>query len=220
MIAKELISDLIPPLKTSDTGAKALAWMHEFGVSHLPIVMGEKFMGLISEDDILDLSDSSQAIGNHGLSLFKPFVFENVHLFEVIKIAAELKLTLIPVIDKDETYLGVITQENIIHFFALFSSISDSGGIIVLEIKKTDYVLTEIARIVESNDAYILCSLVTSTDDNAVIEVTLKVNVSDVKHIIATFERFEYTVKASFQEAEFADQLKDRYAGLMNYLNI
>lgn len=44
MLAKELISDIILPLKTSDTGITALNWMEEFRVSHLPIVNNQDFL--------------------------------------------------------------------------------------------------------------------------------------------------------------------------------
>lgn len=220
MIAAQLISNLIPPLKTSDTGEQAISWMQEFNVTHLPIVNNEQFLGLISEDDILDFSDLFAPIGSHPLSLFRPFVRENMHIYEVIKIACELQLTIIPVIDAQENYCGIITMQSIVQYFGTLSGVRENGGIVVLEMNKTDYSLAEIARIVESNDALILSNYLSSKSDSTLIEVTLKLNVSDLKHVIATFERFEYTVIASYQETEYTDQLKERFDSLMNYLNI
>ena len=54
MLARELVSDIISPLHTSDTAQKALSWMEIYKVSHLPIVNEKKFLGLISESDIYD----------------------------------------------------------------------------------------------------------------------------------------------------------------------
>lgn len=220
MIAKNIMSNLVPPLKTSDTGDKALIWMHEFGVGQLPIVNNEAYLGLITEDDILDMSEPLTAIGSHELRLPRPMVNENDHIFEVIKKVIELKLSLIPVVDEKEHYLGVITQENIIQCFGELSSITDSGGILVLDMNMSDYSLVEIARIVESNNALILSSHIFTHTESSKVEVVLKVNVADLRNIIATFERFEYVVSGSFQESEYMDQLKDRYNALMNYLNI
>jgi CBS domain-containing protein len=220
MIAKQLISNLIPPLKTSDTGEQAISWMQEFNVNHLPIVNNEQFLGLISEDDILDMSDLFEPIGNYSLSLFRPFVKEGMHIYEVIKVACELQLTIIPVVDKAETFLGVITLQSLVNYFGNLNGIKDNGGILVLEMNKSDYSLSEIGRIVESNNTLVLSSHVSSSSDSTKIEVTLKLNASDLKHVIATFERFEYTILASYQEAEYNDQLKDRFDSLMNYLNI
>ncbi len=220
MIARQLISGIIPLLKTSDTGEHAISWMQEFNVSHLPIVNNEQFLGLISEDDILDMNDLFEPIGNHQLSLFRPFVKDNVHLFEIIKVATELNLTLIPVIDKNENYVGVITLQTIVQEFGKLNGLSETGGILVLEMNKNDYSLSEIARIVESNNAFILCNYVSTHAESTKIEVTLKLNVSDLRHIIATFERFEYTIAASYQQEEYFDRLKDHFDSLMNYLNI
>ena len=54
MIAKNLVSNEIIPLRTSDSGNEALSIMNEFGVRHLPIVNDKQLLGLISEDDILN----------------------------------------------------------------------------------------------------------------------------------------------------------------------
>jgi predicted transcriptional regulator len=69
MTAKELISPLIPPLKLSDSGDKALIWMHEFSVAYLPVVDKGKFVGLISEEDVMDLDDPSEPLRNYSLKL-------------------------------------------------------------------------------------------------------------------------------------------------------
>lgn len=220
MTAKDLISSIIPPLKPKDTGLKAIEWMQEFCVHHLPVVEKGNFVGLLSEDDILDFSNPDKTIAEHDLSLYKPFVKENEHFFEVIKIAAQLHLSIIPVVDEDNKYIGAISLESLVSKIATFSSINDPGGILVLEMNKSDYSLTEISRIVESNNAQILSSLITSHEDSTKIEVTIKLNVSDMKHIISTFERFEYNVVASFRESEYFDHLKDHYDSLMNYLNV
>lgn len=220
MTAKDLISGIIPPLKSSDSGLKAIEWMQEFNVHHLPVIDGTKFLGLLSEDDILDLSNPAEPISSHNFSLNKPFVKEGEHIFEVIKVAAQLHLTLIPVVDDHNHYQGSISLESLIDKLASFSSIDDPGGILVLEINKNDYSLTEISRIVESNNAQILSSIITSHKDSTKIEVTIKLNISDLKHVISTFERFEYTVVASYQESGYFDHLKENYDSLMNYLNI
>ena len=220
MTAKELISPLIPPLKLSDTGDKALIWMHEFSVGYLPVVNKGKFIGLLSEEDVMDLEDPSEAIRNFDLKLPKPYVNESVHIYEVVKLAAEMKLVLIPVVDKEENYLGVITQDSIISCFAKMNSIIENGSVIVLELNKNDYSLSAIARIVEESNAAVLSSYLASQKDSTKLIVTLKVNTSEIKQIISSFERYKYTVLGSYQETEYYEDLKDRFNSLMSYLNI
>ncbi len=220
MTAKELISPLIPPLKLSDTGDKALIWMHEFSVGYLPVVNKGKFFGLLSEEDVMDLDDPSEPIRNFDLKLPKPYVTETVHIYEVVKLAAEMKLVLIPVVDKEENYLGVISQESIISNFAKLSSIIEPGSVIVLELNKNEYSLAEIARIVEESSVSVLSSYVSTQKDSMKIEVTVKVNTSDIKQIVSSFERYKYTVIGSYQETEYYEDLKDRFNSLMSYLSI
>ena len=219
-VAKDLISDEIPPLKTSDTGHRALQWMEELHVSHLPIVNHEEFLGLISESDILDLNDPSQAIGNHRLSLAKPYVTANQHFYDVLKLASMLKLRIIPVLDNQEKYLGIITLSRLLDELSNMASIKDNGGLIVLEMYHYDYYLSEIARIVESNDAKILSLYISSASESEKLEVTIKVNRMNLTGIIQTFERYNYTIKAIFHENSGEDGMMDRYDSLMNFLDL
>ena len=113
-----------------------------------------------SEQDIIDLNESKAPLGNHKLSLINPFVHSNQHLYEVINLVARLKLSLIPVVDEDHNYIGIITLKSIIENLSLQSSIKEPGGIIILEMGFHDYALSEIARIVESNGAKILSTFI------------------------------------------------------------
>ena len=220
MLARELIKDIIPPLRTSDTGLKALSWMEEFRVSHLPIVNNIKFLGLISYDDILSLNAPSEPLGNHSLSLSKPFVFENQSIYDVVRLVSRLNLTLTPVLRADEQYLGVITLPDLVSNFAAIESVQDPGGMIVLELNKNDYVLSEIAHIIESNDAKILSTFITSHPDSTKLELTLKINKIDLSRIMASFNRYNYNIKATYHESEHDTDLQERFDSFMNYLNI
>ena len=114
MVAGDLISEVIPTLKTSDTGQTALNWMEIFRVSHLPIVNNHDFLGLISDTDIYDMNQPEEAIGNHELTLIKPYVLVSQHIFEVIGLAARLKLTIVPVLDENHHFKGVIQSTDLI----------------------------------------------------------------------------------------------------------
>jgi acetoin utilization protein AcuB len=192
MLAKDLISDVIPALKTSDSGQKALYWMDIFRISHLPIVNNEDFLGLISDKDIYDLNMSEEPIGNHTLSLFSPYVTDNQHVYEVMELASRMMLTVVPVLDQNNRYLGLITLTDLLHYFADMAAIKQPGGILVLEINASDYSLTQIAQIVESNDAKILSMYISSHSLSTKMEVTLKINRQDLTSIIQTFNRYNH----------------------------
>ena len=221
MLAKDIISENDPPLKIKDTGDKAIEWMYEFKLTHLPLVENKKYMGLVSEDDILDFNNTHEQLGKFLKNLYKPFVKDTEHIYEVLRVAAGLKSTIIPVVDSKQNYLGLITLQSLLFNFAKMTAISEPGGVIILELNnKTDYVLSDIARIVESNGAHILSLYFNVDTETGKHAVTLKVDSTEIKHIVATFERYEYSVKAFFQESDMGEIIKDRYDSLMNYLNI
>ena len=118
MIASELISYDIPPLKLSDVGSKAMDWMEEFKTAYLPVVNQNIYVGLLSEMDILDRSNLDDAISDYNLNFNKLYVNQDQHLFEVISVLVENDLTLVPVINNAGEYLGVITTDIILKSFA------------------------------------------------------------------------------------------------------
>lgn len=221
MVANDLISEIIPSLKTSDTGQTALNWMEIFRISHLPIVNNQDFLGLISDTDIYDMNQPEEPIGNHELTLLKPFVNDNQHLFEVIGLAARLKLTVVPVLDNHGHYRGVVTTNDLVSHIASISSMDQPGGIIVLEMVERDYSLTQIAQIVESNNIKVLSLYITSPSESTRLEVTLKVNTTDLLALIRTFERYNYDVKTWVTTNDSIERFySERFDLLMKYLNM
>jgi len=219
MIASELISYDIPPLKLSDTGLKALDWMEEFKTSDLPVVDGDSYIGLISESEVLDNNNVDDSISNYNLKLKKPSVNQKQHLFEVISIIVEHDIDILPVVDQNEHYLGLITTKKIVQYFSQTVSVANAGSILTLEVNVKDYSLSEISRMVESDDAKILASFITSHKDSNKLEVTLKINKTEISRILHTFERFNYTILASYNESEYHKDLQGRYDEFMRFLN-
>ncbi|MFA5818290.1 MAG: CBS domain-containing protein [Bacteroidales bacterium] len=221
MVAKDLISEVIPSLKTSDLGQTALNWMEIFRISHLPIVNNQDFLGLISDTDIYDMNKPEEPIGNHDLTLFKPYVDAEQHIFEVIGLASRLKLSVVPVLDNNNHFKGVITTSDLIRHIAGLSSMDQPGGIIVLELIERDYSLSQIAQIVESNNVKVLSMYITSPPGSTKLEVTLKVNTRDLVSVIRTFERYNYEVKTWVTNNDSMDRFySERFDLLMKYLNI
>ena len=220
MIASEMIKDGILALKTSDTGKTALSWMEDYKVSHLPIVNNEELLGLISELDIYNFNDFDEPLGNHKLSLDNAYVNEHQHIYDVLQLVYEKNLTLVPVLDDKNRYLGVITLQTLISSFARSLSVNNPGGIIVLEMSYNDYSLTEIANIVESNDAKILSTFIFTHPQSVKMDIYLKINRNEIDAIVKTFLRYDYFVKAIFSEDNDTGNLKERYESFIKYLNI
>ncbi len=221
MLAKDLISDIVPVVSNSDTGIRALNWMDIFRISHLPIINDDEFVGLISDTDIYDNNIANEPISAHKLSLFRPFVYEDQHIYDVILLIDTLKLSIVPVLDREKKYQGVITLRELVAYFGEMASVRTPGAIIVLEMSIHDYSLTEIANIVEGNNVKILSSYVRNSKESVKLDVILKLNTQSLNSVLQTFERYNYTIKEFYIDKDNLDNFyEERYDLFLKYLNV
>ncbi len=220
MNAANIISLDVPQLRTSTKGNEALDIMGEFFVEHLPIVNNEQLLGIISAEDILE-NDGEESIGSYHLSLQYPHVKDTDHIFDVLSLLAKTKLSVVPVVDRESNFLGVITRQDLVEYLANGFSFAEVGGIVVLEMAKPDYALSEIARVVESENIAILGVFVTNTDaDDNKIYVHIKINKPDIHRVTTALERFGYSIFAIYAEEQDEEMFKDRFESFMHYLNV
>jgi CBS domain-containing protein len=220
MIAEELINQMIPPLKLTDTAQQALHWMEELRVTQLPIVSGQEYKGLISEDLIYQNNDPDALLSEFTLESNQVYAYKYQHFFDVLKIALDNNVGVVAVLDESRNFVGVITITDTLTAFAR-SSMQEPGGILVLLMDERDYSLSEVSRLVESNDAKILSSYVCSDKGDATrLKLTIKINRNDLSRIIATFERFSYNIVAKFHHTQGNEDDKERIDLLLRYLNM
>lgn len=220
MTAAELITDEIPPIKPNESCIKAYNWMDEFKISHLPVVKNGQYYGIISDANVLDLENTELSIEKAYPILPRPFITQDQHVYEVMRLIADNGLTVVPILSKEEKYLGSTTLLHLMRQITSSVAINQDGGVLVLRMNQNDYSLAQIAQIVEGNDAKILSSNITSSQDSTLIEVTLKINKKDLAGVIQTFNRFDYIVSAAYQESSYEEDMRLRYEALMKYLNI
>ncbi|HMM12528.1 MAG TPA: CBS domain-containing protein [Bacteroidales bacterium] len=220
MIAKELVSDGIIPLKTSDTGRMALSWMEDLRLLHLPIVNAETFLGVVSEIDIFSHNNFDEPVGNMELSLSAAYVLSTDHLFDVLRLMHEQQLSLVPVVDEDHKYLGSITMQKLLGALTEAYSFSEPGSIIVIEMSANDFVLSTLARIFEDNDTKIISLFLRTDNESTRLEVNLKTNRIETGPLLQALNRFNYQVLGVYSSNPDADDLKERFEAFMKYMNI
>jgi acetoin utilization protein AcuB len=220
MLVSDLITDDIPPLKVTDTIERALDWMEQFKVSHLPLVNGRELVGVIADSDLLDYNNTSETFATAKVPMIKPIIHYYQHVYDLLRLMTSLNLTVMPVLDENEKYTGSISMKGFMQNMASMISVQNPGGVIVLEVNLNDYSVTQIGSIVESNDAKILSLHVNSIPDSTKLEVTLKVNKEDLGRIIQTFNRYNYIIKATFHHSDYDNDLKNRLDEFMRFLDI
>jgi len=221
MLASELINEMIPPLKLSDTTALALVWMDEFRCNQLPVVHKGRFLGLISEDLILEQKAEVSCIKDVELACSQCKVNSSAHFFEIIKLASSNDIELIGVVNGKDEFVGVITIKDTISALSQTMAVQATGAILIISLRLIDYSLSDISRIVESEGFKILCSY-TKKDQLSTekIKLTLKVNSDDVSRLVATLERFDYKVIARMQHKDDTESDQERLGILFKYLDM
>lgn len=219
MFVQNCIDNSIPFLRLSDDIGYALELMQEYKTSSLAVIKNDVFVGNITEAILLEF-DEDLKIHTLQENLLQHTLLEGTHLFDVLKKTAEENTYCFAVINFEKEYLGLTTPQKIIDTFIQFSSVTTTGGILVLELETRNYSLTEISKIVESNNAMILQSTMATSANQNFIQVSLKINKNDLKDIQATFERYQYTIIAVIHQSEYEVQLQERFDSLMRYLEI
>jgi len=220
MLTVELINNNIPRLQLQDSVAKALGLASDFRVSHLPVVAEEKFLGLISEEDLLDAEDTRIPIEGMQEHFIQAAVRDNEHFLNAVNCSNQFDTNVVPVLNEEKEMLGVITIHDLLKTIGNFSGANEIGGIIVLEMERSQFAISEISRIVESNDATIYHLNTTTDPDTGMLTVTIHINKKEISAIVATFERYEFDVIYYFGNEQFENEIHSNYRHLMNYLDI
>lgn len=220
MLARDLISPIIPTVNCTDSAARALSLMNEFHLSQLPIVEEKQYLGLLEESIVLDWEDPEMLLKNLHSSHIRPAVRGEVHFFEALKLVGDYRLSLVPVVGDEDLYLGAIPQENLLSTMAHFNGVNQPGGLLVLSMDQNDFMLSEIARLAEADDVHILSVDTFNDADTGKLGVVLKTNRQDLNTFVATLERFHYVVESRFDTPTSTDELKQNYDMLMHYLSM
>jgi acetoin utilization protein AcuB len=220
MLTTELINNNIPRLKLLDSIGKALQLINDYRVTHLPVASDDKFLGLISEDDLMDAEDDRATIQVLENSFIKAFVKENEHFLNAVNCSNRYDTSVVPVVNEEQELVGVITVTDLLKALGDFSGANEIGGIIVMEMERSQFAISEISRIVESNDATILHLNTTVHPETGMLTVTLHLNKKEISAIVSSFERYEYDVIYYFGDEKFENEIHINYRHLMNYLDI
>jgi predicted transcriptional regulator len=220
MLTIDLSSQTLPYLRLDDKVYQALQLMNDNQVAHLPVVDGEKYVGMISEDDLL-LSDNENAVLSELQQSFANTSVKNdEHFLRAIQVAAENGLSVVPIVDNENDITGAVAYNDLLKYASEFMSLHEPGGLIVLEMGSNQYSFKELSKILESNDAQITQLNTLNNPETGMMRVTIRISKPDVSDIVAAFQRHEYDVKYYFGEELYANELRSNYDNLMNYLKI
>jgi acetoin utilization protein AcuB len=220
MLTRELQSQTLPGLHLHDKVHQALQLMNDNHVTHLPIVEDDKYVGIISEEDLLQAENDNDQLKDLQQSFASVSVREDAHFLKAIQLAAENGISIVPVVNEDNELVATVAYNDLLKHASEFMSLNEPGGLIVLEMESNQYSFAEISKLVETNDAQITQLNSSNDQETGMMQVTIRINKPEVSDVVATFQRYEYNVKYFFGEELYVNELRSNYDNLMNYLKI
>ncbi len=195
--------------------------MDVYRVSHIPVVDDAKYLGLVSDKLIYDLNLVETPLSTAVDKLNTTHAHRDQHIFELAIVMYKLKISVLPVLDEDHYYLGAITLYDLARRFASLFSLQEVGGVLVIEMNVSDYSVSQISQIVESNDVKILSFFIDRKPGANVLDVILKLDSEELSGVVQALMRYDYNVKAIYQDRSMLNDLyQDRFDQFMKFMNI
>lgn len=220
MTLKDFIKHQIPPLKDTDTIATAKEWLRAFKTGSLPVLSGKKYLGLIDEQGLQNITNTQTLLSTLAFSSQNYFVFYNQYINDALQLMSNYKIEILPVLNSKGEYTGMLTALDIIEAIAQSKSVKTPGGVIEVHMPVKDFSIADIANIVESNEGSILNITVQQLPDITQYSVTIKINKVDLTRILAGFYRHDIHVAAYYNHTDGSGDIQDRYDSFMSYLNV
>ncbi|WP_330443680.1 CBS domain-containing protein [Flavobacterium sp. C4GT6] len=214
----DFINNQIKPLNITESIADAQDLFAEYTFSHFPVTENDIYIGCASAEDT-ELMDIEKTLEDMRYTLERFFVRDTTIWLDVLEIFAKNETNVVPILDKDNNYLGYYEITDIIQFFHQTPFLKEDGGILVVQKGIADYSMSEVAQIVESNNGRLL-GLFISEANLEKVQITLKISLGGLSEIIQTFRRYNYEIISEHQEDAYINTLKDRSDYLDKYLNI
>lgn len=212
------ITNDFKPIDSKETIASVRDFMSDFDFSHFPITEDGIYIGSVSAEDI-ETFDENKKIADFRYSLETFFIRTNALWLEVLEVFAKNHSNLIPILDEHNKYVGYYELEDIINFLHQTPFIKEQGVVVKVRKGISDYSMSQIAQIVESNNGNLLGLFISESDINSV-EVTIKISSGAINEIIQTFRRYNYDIISEHHEDSYIANLKERSDYLDKYLNM
>ena len=218
MQLQDYVINDIKPLSITDKINDLQLLFNQLTYSHIPIMNDSVYIGCISENDA-HCFEKAKSVKDCNYAIEGFYVRPTTNWLDVLEAFAQNNSNIMPILDKNNKYIGYYELNDIIHLFNETTFFSEPGGILIIEKGIHDYSFSEISQIVESNDGKLLGAFI-SKMDNDIARITLKIGNTGINDIIHTFRRYSYNIVSGHEEDSYIESLKERSQYLDKYLNM
>ncbi|MEO8710534.1 MAG: CBS domain-containing protein [Parafilimonas sp.] len=219
MLVSEIIQSSFPVLHYTDSVETAIELLQQNNIEHLAVINNDTYEGLLSMDELLS-AENTDNISMLSDKFMHISIINTQHFLTALKLITEFGITALPVLTNNGEYLGIVTEKILVQCLGSFLSTDVPGGIFVLEMQKQKFSIGEICRLVETNDAFVTQINTYTEQLSGLLIVTFKINKTEISDILATLQRYDYTIRHYFGEEFYENGLKENFENLMAYLNV
>nr|WP_299339930.1 CBS domain-containing protein [Allomuricauda sp.] len=218
MQIQEQIISSVPVFEVSETLKDVIPFFEETTFSHVGVTENGEYLGVLSEND-LPCFEPHKKIEDFRFEMATFFVTKETSWMDVLEMFARNEANILPVLDDNKVIIGYYDLGDVVAQFIDTPFFKEPGGILVVSVGIKDYSFSEIAQIVESNNARLLGAFI-SDSQNDVIQITLKVGTLNLNEVAQTFRRYNYSIVFGNGDDQFIEDLKQRSEYLEKYLNV
>ncbi|RKR14061.1 CBS domain protein [Maribacter vaceletii] len=208
----------IPVFKVEDSLKAVVKFFKNTTFSHVAVIEKGRFLGVLSEDDLENLK-VDEKIEGYRYSLDNFFTRKDANWLDVLEGFARNEANILPVLGENEEVLGYYDLTDVVGVFIDTPFFTEPGNILVVAKGTKDYSFSEVAQIVESNNAKYIGGFITEML-NDVVQITIKISTENFSDVVQTFRRYNYNIVFGNSDDKFLEDLKERSDYLDKYLNV
>ncbi len=212
------IINTLPVFQLDDSMSEVIEFFQHTTYSHVAIVEDRKFVGVLSETD-LETFEQVKKVEDYRYELESFFARKETSWLDALELFARNEANLIPVLDENTLVIGYFDLHDIVAEFIDTPFFIEPGVVLVIAKGMKDYSFSEIAQIVESNNARLLGAFITESRDE-ITQITLKITTENSNDVVQTLRRYNYNILFGNNEDQFIESLRRRSEYLDKYLNV
>lgn len=194
------IADLTT-VSVNDTVDYTIKLIDSRNLLSLPVVDGEKFVGVISKkyifEEYFNAASDKEAFLQKQVTCFMKTTINTVNIKDIIEVPAEIlsksNLQFIPVVDENEQFCGIVTHKAI---FNVLTKILGFGHTrMVVTTRDIKGRLAKLAEIITKQGGNIISIAEIDLEVMNLRQIVLRVDVEDIKKLIEVITKGGFTVR-------------------------
>ncbi|HKJ32830.1 MAG TPA: CBS domain-containing protein [Balneolales bacterium] len=223
MLVKELLHTDYEPISSEETASTALRKMKNYGLENVPVIdqVTSKYLGLVSKKMMLEHTREEDTDILTETTQYPVKAYQEQHLFEAAGIIIRNDLEVLPIVDFENNYLGVLLQKEVYRTIMNMLNLTEIGSVLGIEVEQKDFVLSDIIRIIETEGAKVLgIAIETPTDTIGRVKISIKLNMTEVAGVTSSLRRHGFVITTESRDSLQRREYKERADEFMRYLEI